>query len=77
LSALFKYFCSKNVLGFSILNTVLPSIYVNSEWFLKKSLILLDAIVRTAKVLALSKCTYLIGGGFANYGLLALITALK
>lgn len=50
---------------------------MNSEWFLKKSLILLDDKVKIAKVLALSKPTSLIGGGLANSGLLALITALK
>jgi hypothetical protein len=40
-------------------------------------LILLETNVKMAKVLALSKCTYFIGGGLESSGFDAPITALK
>ena len=56
---------------------MLPSMYVNYGWDLKKSFTLLEDNVRIAKVLVLSKSTSLIGGGTDNSGFVAPMTVLK
>ena len=64
-------------MGLCILKVVLPWIYWNSVWDLKKSFILLEERVRIAKFLALSNYTSTIGGGWANSGFEAAMIVLK